>query len=109
MRLPELLCGFARAAGEPPVGYPVACLPQAWSSGALFMMLQAGLGLDIDAFRREIVIDRPELPSEIERLEVRGLRVGDEIVNLQFQRIGDRVMASTAYPVPESVRVIVSV
>jgi glycogen debranching enzyme len=109
MRLPELLCGFARAAGEPPVGYPVACLPQAWSSGAMFMMLQAGLGLDIDAFRREIVIDRPELPSEIERLEVRGLRVGDEIVNLQFQRIGDRVMASTAHPIPESVRVIVSV
>ena len=109
MRLPELLCGFARAAGEPPVGYPVACLPQAWSSGAPFMMLQAALGLDIDAFRREIVIDRPELPSEIERLEVRGLRVDDEIVNLQFQRIGDRVMASTAHPIPESVRVIVSV
>jgi hypothetical protein len=48
------------------------------------------------------------MPSE-ERLEVRGLRVGDEIVNLQVQRIGDPVMASTAHPIPESVRVIVSV
>ena len=48
------------------------------------------------------------MPSE-ERLEVRRLRMGDEIVNLKFQRIGDRVMASTANPVPESVRVIVSV
>jgi hypothetical protein len=40
---------------------------------------------------------------------VRELRMGDEIVNLQFQRVGDRVMASTANPIPESVRVIVSV
>jgi len=48
------------------------------------------------------------MPSE-ERLEVRGLRMGDEIVNLKFQRVGDRVMASTANPIPESVRVIVSV
>ena len=38
------------------------------------------------------------MPSE-ERLEVRGLRMGDEIVNLKFQRIGDRVMASTANPI----------
>ncbi len=29
MRLPELLCGFPRQAGEPPVAYPVACVPQA--------------------------------------------------------------------------------
>jgi glycogen debranching enzyme len=28
MRLPELFCGFARRTGEPPVGYPVACLPR---------------------------------------------------------------------------------
>ncbi|WP_293900141.1 glycogen debranching N-terminal domain-containing protein, partial [Phenylobacterium sp.] len=31
MRLPELFCGFPRAAGEAPVAYPVACLPQAWA------------------------------------------------------------------------------
>ena len=41
MRLPELFCGFERAAGEPPVAYPVACLPQAWASGSVFMVLQA--------------------------------------------------------------------
>ncbi|HEY5046503.1 MAG TPA: glycogen debranching N-terminal domain-containing protein, partial [Rhizomicrobium sp.] len=35
MRMPELFCGFARAPGEPPVAYPVACLPQAWSAGAV--------------------------------------------------------------------------
>src|SRR4029450_13311302 len=32
MRLPELFCGFPRLAGEHPVAYPVACLPQAWAA-----------------------------------------------------------------------------
>src|SRR5213078_4429347 len=77
MRLPELFCGFARKPGEPPVGYPVACLPQAWSSGAAFMMLQACLGIDIDATNRTVHIDRPELPNEIERLAVRDLAIDD--------------------------------
>ncbi len=107
MRLPELFCGFARAAGEPPVGYPVACLPQAWSSGAIFMMLQACLGLRIDGWRREIHIDRPALPPGIERLTVRDLEVGDERVELQFQRIDDHVAASSVGRAPETVRVLV--
>ena len=33
MRLPELFCGFPRRPGEPPIAYPVACLPQAWAAG----------------------------------------------------------------------------
>ena len=107
MRLPELFCGFARAAGEPPVGYPVACLPQAWSSGAIFMMLQACLGLRIDGWRREIHIDRPALPPGIERLTLRDLEVGDERVELQFQRIDDHVAASAVGRAPETVRVLV--
>ena len=35
-RLPELFCGFRRRSGRAPILYPVACSPQAWSSGALF-------------------------------------------------------------------------
>jgi glycogen debranching enzyme len=37
-RLPELFCGFARHAGEGPVAYPSACTPQAWASGAVFLL-----------------------------------------------------------------------
>lgn len=48
MRLPELFCGFTRAPGEAPIAYPVACLPQAWSAGSAFMLMQACLGLEID-------------------------------------------------------------
>jgi glycogen debranching enzyme len=109
MRLPELFCGFARAAGEPPVGYPVACLPQAWSSGAIFMMLQAALGLSVDAWQGEVRIDRPELPSEVERLLVHDLVVAGQPVDLCFQRVGDRVTASLARSIPDAVHVTVRV
>ena len=91
MRLPELFCGFARRAGEPPIAYPVACLPQAWASGSVFMLLQACLGLRIDGWRGEIHVDRPRLPVGIDRLTVRHLAVGAPRVDLTFQRIGDRV------------------
>ena len=36
-------------AGEGPTLYPVACAPQAWAAGSVFLLLQACLGLDIDA------------------------------------------------------------
>jgi glycogen debranching enzyme len=96
MRLPELFCGFAREPGEPPVGYPVACLPQAWSAGAAFMMLQACLGLTIDGLAGEIRILDPHLPIGIDRLWIEGLRVGDEKLDLLFERVRDRVMVSTS-------------
>jgi glycogen debranching enzyme len=108
MRLPELLCGFARRIGEPPVGYPVACLPQAWSSGAVFMMLQATLGLQIDARRRELVIDRPELPHDVERLDIRGISVCDETIDVQFRRRAEKVVVRTQHTGPSSIRVIVT-
>ena len=93
MRMPELYCGFQRVAGEPPVAYPVACLPQAWAAGAVFMVLQASLGLTIDGWRGEIHVDRPRLPIGIDRLSVRGLPLGADRVDLNFQRVGDRVVA----------------
>ena len=107
MRLPELYCGFVRATGEPPVGYPVACLPQAWSSGATFMMLQACLGITIDGLNGILRIDRPELPPEIERLTLRALEVGQSTVDVRFERIGDRVMAAPIGAVPPAVEILI--
>ena len=108
MRLPELLCGFAWRIGEPPVGYPVACLPQAWSSGAVFMMLQATLGVQLDASRREILIDRPELPQDVERLDINGLAINDERVDLHFRRRAGKIVVQTTLSRPGSVRVSVT-
>ena len=108
MRLPELLCGFSRRIGEPPVGYPVACLPQAWSSGAVFLMLQATLGVQLDAGRREILIDRPELPHDVEHLDITGLEINDEKVDLHFRRRAGKVVVQTTLSRPGSVRVSVT-
>ena len=91
MRLPELFCGFGRSAGAAPIAYPVACLPQAWASGAVFMLLQACLGLRIDGWGGTVHVDRPRLPTGIDRLTIRRLVVGGAMVDLTFQRVGDRV------------------
>jgi glycogen debranching enzyme len=107
MRLPELYCGFVRTSGEPPVGYPVACLPQAWSSGAVFMMLQACLGITIDGLAGALRIDRPELPREIDHVTVRDLTVGNHRVDVAFERRGDRVMATPVGEVPPTIEILV--
>jgi glycogen debranching enzyme len=104
MRLPELFCGFPRSPGEPPVAYPVACLPQAWAAGSVFMMLQACLGITIDANRGEIVLVDPRLPIGIDRLAVERLRVGALTVDLIFERQGDRVAVRTEGDVPLIIR-----
>lgn len=93
MRLPELFCGFGRTQGPAPIAYPVACLPQAWASGAAFMMLQSCLGLHIDGWSGAIHLDRPRLPIGIDRLTVHGLQVAGGVVDLTFQRAGRRVVA----------------
>ena len=93
MRLPELFCGFPRYPGEPPVAYPVACLPQAWAAGAIFMLLQSALGLKLDGWKREVTIDHPYLPIGIDNLRLDGLRLGPVYADLLFQHAGDRVIA----------------
>jgi glycogen debranching enzyme len=94
MRLPELFCGFTRQRGERPIGYPVACLPQAWAAGSPFMILEACLGVTIDAERQEVRIDRPQLPDGIDWLEIGELRVGDKTVSITFRRVGGQVVPS---------------
>jgi glycogen debranching enzyme len=91
MRLPELFCGFTRAAGEAPVPYPVACLPQAWAAGSVFMMLQACLGVSIRAEAGEVEVRSPILPIGIDRLSIERLDVGGETIDLTFERQGTRV------------------
>ncbi|WP_175835282.1 amylo-alpha-1,6-glucosidase [Burkholderia anthina] len=98
MRLPELFCGFPRRRGEPPTAYPVACLPQAWAAGAPFMMLQACLGVSVDAARQEVRVERPALPEGVDWLRIDELRVGDETVSLTFRRVDGQVVAAAAQP-----------
>ena len=93
MRLPELYCGFARSATQAPVPYPVACLPQAWASGSIFMLLQSTLGIRIDGTAREVHIQHPVLPEGIETLRLCELPIAGTHIDIDFHRIGDNVGA----------------
>jgi len=86
MRLPELFCGFTRAPGEPPIAYPVACMPQAWAAGSVFMVLQACLGLEINGWKDEITLTRPHLPQGVDRIALWGLEVGEARVDIKLGR-----------------------
>jgi glycogen debranching enzyme len=85
-RLPELICGVERRLGQGPTLYPVACSPQAWASGAVFMVLQACLGITIDASNRRMIFDRPYLPQGIPQLSLRDLRIEDNRISLFMER-----------------------
>jgi len=90
-RLPELFCGFRRREGKAPTAYPVACSPQAWSAGSAFSMLQACLGLTIDAASRQIAFRYPHLPPTIQRVSLRNLTVGESSVDLTLYRYSGAV------------------
>ncbi len=62
-RLPEAFAGFDRSLGRFPVPYPTACSPQAWATGAPFMLLEAMLGLEARDGR--IHLD-PALPEDMD-------------------------------------------
>jgi glycogen debranching enzyme len=85
-RLPELFCGFTRRPDEGPTRYPVACSPQAWSAGTVFMLLQAALGMEIDGPQRQLRFRHSAMPEAIDRLELTGLHVGPATVDLVMDR-----------------------
>lgn len=85
-RMPEVFCGLPRRPGEGPTLYPVACQPQAWAAGAVYLLLQSALGLVVDGEKGVVELRTPELPVELERVRLRGLRVGEGEVDLQLTR-----------------------
>ena len=85
-RMPELFCGFKRRPGEGPTLYPVACAPQSWAAGAVLMLLQAALGLTIDAPGRQVIFSRPVLPESLKTVRIHGLRVGEAAVDVVVER-----------------------
>jgi glycogen debranching enzyme len=97
-RLPELFCGFMRQPGQEPIRYPVACLPQAWASGASFSLLNAVLGVELDANSRRVTLRRPVLPAFIDWLEIRRLLVGNQRVDIRLVRYPEDVGVTVLNP-----------
>jgi glycogen debranching enzyme len=90
-RMPELFCGFHRRPGEGPTLYPVACSPQAWAAGSVFQLIQACLGLRVEAATGRLYLDYPMLPAFLEEVRIRRIRVGAGSVDLLFRRFGEDV------------------
>jgi glycogen debranching enzyme len=100
-RMPELFCGFARRPDEGPTLYPVACSPQAWAAGSVFLFLETMLGLRPNAAAHELELARPELPDWLSKVTVKNLRVGDEDVDLLFHRWRGGTSAEVIHKSPD--------
>ena len=87
-RLPELYAGIQRDGTNFPVQYLGANVPQAWSAGSAFMLLQAMLGLVPDAVDRKLAID-PALPDWMPDVTLSNLSVGEDRFSIRFWRDGD--------------------
>ncbi len=97
-RLPELFCGFPREKGKAPTSYPVACSPQAWAIGSVFLMLQACLGLRIDARKNAITLNHPKLPSFLHDITITNLRMNNKLLVIQVRRDKQEIEAVALSP-----------
>jgi hypothetical protein len=107
--LPELFCGMSQGDGDLPVSYPVSCSPQAWASGAFFLILRACLGLYPDAPARSLRIVNPQLPAFIDELTMAGLRIGKSRLTLRFTRTGEGCFASVTSTEGEPISIRIEV
>lgn len=93
-RLPECFGGFSRMTYSVPVNYPVACSPQAWSSGAIPFTLIASLGITPDALNGRLMLTRPHLPPWLDRVQFTNIKIGDALTNLEFRRIEEDTLVN---------------
>lgn len=89
-RPPELFCGYENDGFSTPVQYPVACSPQAWASGTIFQLITMMVNLVPNAPSKQLRIIDPALINSIGRLSIKNLRIGNTLLDLQFEKSGDR-------------------
>lgn len=85
-RLPEVFSGHARDRQHPfPAVYPRANAPQAWSSGAIPLLVQMIAGLYPYAPAHTLFL-HPHLPAWLPELTLEHVAIGEAQVSLRFQR-----------------------
>ena len=89
LRLPEALTGHDRSGLPTPLPYPGSQSPQAWSASATVQALQVMLGLYPFAPAAVLGLVRPRLPAWLPSVTLRGLRVGDAVATIRFDRESD--------------------
>lgn len=90
-RWPEVYAGVSREIGGVLARQPDASRPQAWSSGAIFSLLQTVLGVARAPFAKRIDIT-PALPACLNEISVRNLCVGNSRLGLRLVREGTSVL-----------------
>jgi glycogen debranching enzyme len=89
-RMPELYAGLQQEEPGFPVQYLGANVPQAWAGGSIFLLLSTMLGIRADALTGMLYVD-PVLPSWLNDLTIRNLRVGSQLFDIQFRRGANEV------------------
>jgi len=90
-RWPEVYAGIGRRVGDVIGRQPDASRPQAWSAGAIFILLQTILGVATKPFQRRVDIT-PALPSSIDEIVVRNLRIAGGRLSLRLVREGNAAL-----------------
>ncbi|MEJ0016670.1 MAG: glycogen debranching N-terminal domain-containing protein [Acetobacteraceae bacterium] len=87
-QLPELYSGVQRGDADFPVQFLGANVPQAWAAGSVFALLQAILGIALDAPRGRIFVD-PSLPTWLPDITLYDLRLARRSFDIRFWREDD--------------------
>ena len=97
-RLPELFWRVCSGAKMTPRCI-TRCLrsPQAFASGAMFLMLTSILGIRPSAPRKELNIINPELPEWLDHLHIRNLRVGTVLALVSTSRARASAHSATSW------------
>lgn len=86
-QLPELFGGRAASPGPAPVPYPASCHPQAWAAASAVALLAAAAGVQPDVPNGVLRI-RPLRPAPFGTLEVTGLRVAGQLLDVPITAEG---------------------
>jgi glycogen debranching enzyme len=90
-RWPEVYAGTDREVGGVLARQPDASRPQAWSAGAIFLLLQTVLGVATKPFERRVDIT-PALPSSINEIVAQNIRIGGGTLSLRLVREGNAAL-----------------
>jgi len=68
-------------------------------SAAIFLLIQACLGLRIDASAARLYLDNPQLPESVEKLDINNLKVASGVVDVSLVRHAEDVAVNVRHRV----------
>ncbi len=84
-RPPELLCGYPRVDGVPPIRYKSANPLHAWAAASAFAEVQAALGMRVFGAKSEISLNLSGLPPGWAPLAIHDLEIGNGKISFQVE------------------------